>query len=299
MNDAIMDASGEKEQKSFWKLRNIRNYDWLTFVYFSLWIILLILFRKHIPHAKTFLLFHLGGLLISVLLGGLQPEFPPLKFLRVWYPLFFLPLLFTALHYLIPAIHPTTLDAALIKADRWIFGVNPTVWLEKLYHPLLTDVLQVCYSTFYFLPLVILIPLFIKREKKIFERVSFGFLLTFYFSYLGYVLFPALGPRFYLAHLHNVSLRGYFIFPYLSKTLNGLENIQWDAFPSGHVAVALVYLYFAPKYLRSIFYWTLPLVLLLIFSTVYLRYHYVVDVFSGVILTGLVIGIDRLIYVRK
>jgi len=281
---------------NYWSVKYLRNYDWLTIGYLTIWIVLLILFRKEIPNIKLFLLLHIlsGG--ITFILGCLQPESAPLKFLRNWYPLFFLPLYFTALHYLIPAIHPHTIDLTLIKMDIWLFGTNPTVWLEKLYHPFLTDILQICYSTFYFLPLIILTPLYVKREKKNFERVAFGFLLAFYISYLGYVLFPALGPRFYLAHLHNISLRGYFVFHYLNKTLNGLENIQWDAFPSGHVAVTLAYLYFAQKYLRRVFNWTLPLVVLLIFSTVYLRYHYFVDVLSGVVLFSVVIWIDRRIY---
>lgn len=292
--DGICDE--EEQLKDYWRLKNFRNYDWLTVWYLAIWIILLILFRNKIPYFKLFLTLHIlsGG--ISFLLGGFQPESAPLKFLRVWYPLFFLPLFFTALHYLIPAIHPRTIDLDLIKMDILLFGTNPTVWLEKLYHPLLTDILLACYSIFYFLPLIILIPLYYRGERKNFERVAFGFLLAFYLSYFGYLLFPALGPRFYLAHLHQTSLRGYIIFHYLSKTLNGLENIQWDAFPSGHVAVAMVYLYFARQFLKRVFIWTLPLVLLLVFSTVYLRYHYFVDVLSGLVLFGIVFLIDRRIY---
>ncbi len=58
---------------------------------------------------------------------------------------------------------------------------------------------------------------------------------------------------------------------------------QRDAFPSGHTQMALISLYLAHQYrLKSRFILYL-LGTLLIISTVYLRYHYVIDVIGGVI----------------
>jgi membrane-associated phospholipid phosphatase len=53
------------------------------------------------------------------------------------------------------------------------------------------------------------------------------------------------------------------------------------AFPSSHVAVALCTLYFSFRYLRAIRWVHLVMALLLCASTVYGRYHYVVDVVAG------------------
>jgi membrane-associated phospholipid phosphatase len=133
----------------------------------------------------------------------------------------------------------------------------------------------------------------VNRRWLEFDRFSFSILLTFYLSYFGYLLFPALGPRYFLAHFHDIQLSGKGIYHAIRDTLDGLENIQWDAFPSGHVGIALVYLHFAFRYFRRIFYVSCFVVLLLILSTVYLRYHYVVDVLGGVILYGIVMGTDR------
>ena len=54
-----------------------------------------------------------------------------------------------------------------------------------------------------------------------------------------------------------------------------------DAFPSGHAAVALVVQWYAFRYFRHRAVWLLPLTTALIFSTVYLAYHYAVDVLAG------------------
>ena len=51
--------------------------------------------------------------------------------------------------------------------------------------------------------------------------------------------------------------------------------------PSGHTAIALLVLFLSYRYARLLFYLFCPIVSALIFSTVYLRYHYVIDLFAG------------------
>lgn len=52
--------------------------------------------------------------------------------------------------------------------------------------------------------------------------------------------------------------------------------------PSGHTQIALMVLYLAYRYQRILFYIYLPIICGLILSTVYLRYHYVVDLIAGI-----------------
>ncbi|MEJ2633732.1 MAG: phosphatase PAP2 family protein [Calditrichia bacterium] len=277
-------------------MNRFRAYDWLTIGYIVVWVFLIAFFFSRIQYAGLFLSFHIVAVLLSLLLAGLQPEFSLLKIVQRWYPVFLLPLFFMELHYLIPAIRPGDFDSLLIKLDFLLTGTYPTVWMEHFYYTWLTEILQLSYSTFYFLPLLVLIPLYKRKDTQKFDRVGFMILLSFYLSYLGYLILPALGPRYYLANLQTVPLDGNGIFYTINSTLNGLENIQWDAFPSGHVAVALVFAYFAFKFVRKTFYLMFPVVVMLIISTVYLRYHYAIDVFSGFLLFGIVILVDKMMY---
>jgi membrane-associated phospholipid phosphatase len=52
--------------------------------------------------------------------------------------------------------------------------------------------------------------------------------------------------------------------------------------PSGHTQLSLVTLYLAYRYKRNLLPLLTPLVGGLIASTIYLRYHYVIDIFAGV-----------------
>jgi membrane-associated phospholipid phosphatase len=132
--------------------------------------------------------------------------------------------------------------------------------------------------------------------KKEFDRSVFLILLCFYLSYLGYILFPALGPRFYLNNVQPTELNGLFITEHVQRILNQLEGIKRDAFPSGHTAITVLVLCLAYRYNKGYFRIALPVVSALIFATVYCRYHYVIDVIAGFVLTFLTLVLGERYY---
>lgn len=199
---------------------------------------------------------------------------------------------FNSLGGIISGMHATTFDAGLIAADHAIFGVHPTVWLERLINPQLTSLLQFAYISYYFIPVSLGVVLIGRGRFAKFEEVLFGILLCFYLSYIGYLLVPAIGPRFTLSHLQTMDLQVSPFIQSIQDVLNGLEKNKTDAFPSGHTAISLISLYYAWKEREKILFAVLiPLVTGLIISTVYLRYHYVIDVIAGIALTGLTITV--------
>jgi membrane-associated phospholipid phosphatase len=70
------------------------------------------------------------------------------------------------------------------------------------------------------------------------------------------------------------------------------------AFPSSHVAVAICTVYFSFLYLRPIRWAHLAVVLLLCLSTVYCRYHYVVDVVGGALTAALLIPLGNWLFFK-
>jgi membrane-associated phospholipid phosphatase len=68
------------------------------------------------------------------------------------------------------------------------------------------------------------------------------------------------------------------------------------AFPSSHVALALVTLYFSWVYLPRIRWLHLVFAVGLCMGTVYCRFHYVVDVFGGVLTAGMLLPVANRLY---
>jgi membrane-associated phospholipid phosphatase len=100
---------------------------------------------------------------------------------------------------------------------------------------------------------------------------------------VGYILFPAIGPRYTLSHLQSIPIEGGTITNFVRDILNTVEHNKRDCMPSGHTQMALMVLYLAHRYEKLLLYILFPIVCGLILSTVYLRYHYVIDLFSGAI----------------
>lgn len=204
--------------------------------------------------------------------------------------------LFDSLTVLIPEVNPKDLDYLLIKLDYFLFGTYPTVFFEGLQHPILSDVLQFCYSLYYFLPLALGVSLKLKGYDDAFERGLASVLLCFYLSYIGYLLVPALGPRYTMEHLHSSFIADGLISGPIRDLLNYLEGIKRDAFPSGHTGISLLVLLLSWRYSRGLFIPFLIVTIGILLATVYFRYHYVIDLIGGVALTVVTISVSEVYY---
>ncbi len=187
--------------------------------------------------------------------------------------------------HLIPLINPHDVDDFLIRIDRFIFlGNDPTVLFERFIFPALTELMQIVYTSFYFLPFTLCILLYRKENKIYFHTAASIIMFEFYLSFAGYYITPAIGPRYTLECLHSSPLKGILLFDFFRSTLTWLEGITRDCCPSGHTLISLVTLLLAHRFYKSFFPAALIWSVLQIISTVYLRYHYVTDIIAAIIL---------------
>lgn len=213
-----------------------------------------------------------------------------LSSIRVFAPVVIIAIVFNSLGRLISGIGSRHYDDVLIRIDYALFGAHPTVWMERFNNPLLTGLLQAAYISYYFMPIALAVVLYFRDDRNAFNSAAFAIVLCFYLSYIGYLLVPAVGPRFTLSNVQTADLSAGPVTMWIRQTLDGLEQNKTDAFPSGHTAVALVSLFYAWKCREKVLFWILvPAVSALIVSTVYLRYHYAVDVIAGILLAALTV----------
>lgn len=275
------------------RIRNLdlRIYDVPTILYISIWMVLMLVFRDRFPLAYPFIGCHLLLLAIIAVWTIKSPQLTIAKIVRNYYAAAYLFIFFGFLNHLIPMINPRVIDSELIQWDYWLFGQHPTVWFQSLYHPLFTEILQWSYLGYYFLPLAVPVGLHMTKKAYLVDEYITMVLTAFYLCFLGNFIFPAYGPRFFLAHLHTDPLQGVWLAEAIQDTLNSLEKIQRDAFPSGHAIIIYILMYYTHKHLRGLFWATLPVCIALLVSTVYLRLHYVVDIISGLLVAVLVLWI--------
>jgi membrane-associated phospholipid phosphatase len=229
---------------------------------------------------------------------------PPLVPVVDLYPVLFVPLVFDSLGRLIPAVNPAAdpgRDDWLVAADRFLFGTDPTVWLERFVRPWLTDGMYVAYYLYFVVPFVVAAYLWRRRGLAAFRRYVFVVALSFFVSYVGYFLVPAKGPRVALEPVQTIKLRDFQATPFaraLADAMNFVERNKNDVFPSGHVMLTAVCLLLALRESRRLFLLLLPVGLGVFVSTVYCRYHYVIDVIAGLLLALPMPAVGRRAYER-
>ena len=228
-------------------------------------------------------LLHAAGLAALVVLLPLSARSHnrAVVFARRWYPGLYIPLLFKELACLVPAVNPHAVDTLLLAFDRMLFGMAPTLLLEKVQSPLLTELSFLAYASFYFLPLAVAVRHVRKGRTRQLDAWIFLIQLNFYIAFVLYFLMPCVGPRVTLRGLYAEPLRGLFAADWIASAIHGMEGIQHDCFPSSHTQIAVLvagYSYLRRKVTLAV---TGPLAAAIIFSTVYCRFHYVGDVLAG------------------
>jgi membrane-associated phospholipid phosphatase len=266
----------------------------LFIAYASITICLLVFAARRDSFALLLIFGHVAAISLFFLLARATSVI--LQFLRHWSLLGYVPFCYKQVPYLISTLKLRAADSTLAHWDLAMWKVDPVLWLSSAPSPLLVEFLQIIYTMFIPGTLLLGIILWLRKPRQEFRFGTFVIAATFLISYLGYVFMPARGPRFMDYASWHAPLKGLWLFQTFQNTLDRLEGMQYDCFPSGHVAVVLVGCYLARKISSPVFYTFSAFAVLITFSTVYLRYHYVIDVIAGMALAIMVIAVSPWVY---
>ena len=282
------------EIKSF--LKKLKAYDLVVIAFYIFLTILHLIFYDKIFNSSRWIIMNAGIISLAFLLAFLEDRYTNRvwRILHYWYIAPLILLTFKELYYMIKPIRGMDYDFLFINIDRFLFGGDPTKFFYHIANPLLTEILQIVYGSFYLLPIILCLSLLRKKRYVATDFALFSVVYGFFLSYLGYFLLPGIGPRFILHDFNSVNqaLPGLYLTNFLREVVNAGESIpagtinpadlvQRDVFPSGHTMITLIVMYLSIKLKSRSRYFFIPVGSLLIFSTVYLWYHYVIDLIAG------------------
>ncbi|MBS1854680.1 MAG: phosphatase PAP2 family protein [Acidobacteria bacterium] len=271
----VLTARATAADTRFWAV------DKVILTYFAFSVAMLLGWWSRIPYAPALLAANLAGGALIVFQAK-RPN-PTSWIFRNWYPLPFVASCYKEMALFIPAVRATDADGALAGLDYRIWGANPTVWLERWHHPAFTEFLQAVYTLF--VPAVLYVAWLLWRQRKYqdFQYYAFLIALGFLVSYLGYLAVPARGPRFLLKDLQHFPLQGLWLFRGMQHMLDTLESAHYDCFPSGHTELTILAWWGSRMVSGRLFRVYFAYTPCIIFATVYLRYHYTVDLLGGIV----------------
>jgi hypothetical protein len=176
-------------------------------------------------------------------------------------------------------------DAVLNSIDEALFGLTPALSLRALAAPVLTEFLSLCYLLF-FVYLLFSLIYYLVGPLELAKKFITGLFVIYGVGFLGYTWMPASGPWVAMAHSFPGPLEGGWITK-ANDAIVRMGSNGVDVFPSLHCAVSSYFLFFDRRHRP----WRYRLYLVpcvgLWFSTLYLRYHYAIDVICGFALSAL------------
>jgi membrane-associated phospholipid phosphatase len=261
-----------------------RPEDTAFVIYLVTVAVLVTLFHQGVEKWWTYVVIHsfAAGLIVPWLRFSTGHSHPVIKFLRYWYIPIVLGYFYEQIEGYVLGIHGMYLDHLITAFEKSILGIHPSVWLERFASRPLTEIMKISYHSYYWLGPILGLSLYFRGELMALRRTVFSIVTAFFISYLGFFLFPVIGPRYVLSDLYKGPLEGYVVTA-LQDYIMEVGDINGGCMPSSHVAVALVVLLLAWVYRKKMAVWMTPFVTMLCISTVYSRYHYVSDVVAGVV----------------
>lgn len=233
--------------------------------------------------------------------------------LREFYPIFLFFGLYGETVVMNRMMATPRLDPWLVRADHALLGFQPAeVFPLAFAHPLFSEFMHLSYLSYHLMIGGLGLWLSI-RNLAAFRHFVTVVSLVFYACYATYVFVPAVGPRVLFAATPE---RAQFVAHYgreprptpapaadrwAQRTFAFVEehgDIAGAAFPSSHVAVALVTTWFSWRYLRPLRWLHGFFALTILFSTVYTRAHYAVDVLGGVVAAAVLFPAAQALYTR-
>ncbi len=277
-------------------IKKLKAFDVVVISFSILLILLHVIFHGKIENSLTWIFINLVVISVASVISYLEAisEQKVWRIIHYWYIAPIILLTFRQLFFMVKPIRVYDFDDWFIAIDHWMLGTNPTQFLYQFSHPVLTEILQIVYGMFYLLPIILGLSLLNKNRFVALDFALFSVIYGFFLSYLGYFSLPGIGPRFTLHDFNtiNQTLPGLFLTNPLREmtnagegipfgTLNPASVVQRDVFPSGHTMITLIVMYLSIKLKSRSRYFFIPIGSLLILATVYLWYHYVIDLIGG------------------
>lgn len=217
---------------------------------------------------------------VTVVLGHAR------QYLKEFTPFLVLLLSYEALQGVAGSIAASHSLFSLYNIDFSLWGTNLTGDIQTMfYSATLTDVTTFLYSLHFPMVAVAAILLWYS-SKAYYKKYVYALLFSSYFSLLIFLVMPTAPPWYagaatnLVQHPQSSSIMTGF-FASVNTLTSSIESDKFAAFPSLHTAYALLFAYYITRARKVYGLIVIPISAGVLFSTLYLGQHYLIDLIGG------------------
>lgn len=274
----------------------MKRIDILFFAYLTISTVFLALSLNSIARPLPLILVRallLPTILALIYLGNKRPK-RLIRLLRYTYPLVLSGYFYSETVFY-NKLFFRNLDPYLIKIEQSLFGWQPSLEFSRLLsNQLFSELMYFAYFSFYVLIFCFALYLFFKR-REYFKEGMFKLSASLYIFYFIFCLFPSSGPQFYFDAPDHLLPEAY-VFDHIMHFIQDIAEQPTGAFPSSHVGISIIILLLTRENAPLFYKLAWPLVILLIFSTVYIKAHYAIDVLGGLLIAPIILYLSDFLF---
>jgi hypothetical protein len=220
--------------------------------------------------------------------------------LTVWLTVF---LSYFQLRHILPAVSERAVDGDIFAFDLRVFHVEPSLAWDRFVNPVTTEWFAFFYFGYFFLLSAHVLGIMcLTRDMFRLAHFAMGVFIVFCTGHLVYMLVPGYGPYRFLAGEFHHELQGGLFWSWVQATVHA-GGAQKDIFPSLHTAAPTYFALYSFRHRASAPYkYTWPVVAFcasqIIGATMFLRWHYLVDIFAGLTLAVVAVTLGEKLVVR-
>jgi membrane-associated phospholipid phosphatase len=257
--------------------------DYATILYAMITCIWILIFYTKIEDSFEKIIFRIGIVLFIVLIFNIRSvKYNDIvDFIKISYSSFLLVYWYRETASLNSFIFDP-FDHYLYSIDQRIFGFQPSVEFSVLCNsPICSEIMYYGYFSYYFINMLAILLYYFKKKASVYKTV-FIIIFSFILYYVIFIIFPSVGPQFYLPNELRSVPHGLLFQQEIRYLLHSAE-VKTGAFPSSHVGLALIFMILIFKISKKVFWFILPISLILMASTVYIKAHYFIDIIAGIV----------------
>ena len=202
------------------------------------------------------------------------------------------------LKHVLPLVNTTTVDQKLYELDLALFHFEPAMAWDRYVNPVTTEWFSFFYFGYFLLMAVHVVPLlFFGRRKQVMGEFTFAVIVLFSIGHTLYMVVPGYGPYRAMADAFQHAFPNG---PWHQLVMNAVHSggAQMDIFPSLHTGAPTLLALFSYRNRHALpFRYTWPVVAFctvnIIIATMFLRWHYLIDVVAGFALAVTAVMISR------
>jgi membrane-associated phospholipid phosphatase len=223
-------------------------------------------------------LFFLAAIPVMALLGSSK------GMARYWVPFISILLSYEALAGIVGSFAASRAVFSLYPIDKLFWGFNLTGWVQSTFSSTtMTEVTSFFYTLHFPLVVVTSATLWYFR-RPLFGKYMVAMVITSYAALVTFILLPTAPPWYQGVAVDLYQSTGSSVLPNaMSSAISMIESDKFAAFPSLHTAYVLIFAYFMIKLDRRLAFVAIPVTAAVLFSTLYLGQHYLIDLIGGAI----------------